>query len=124
MAGELERERVASLPEELWENILGRLPAKAFAKACVTCHSWNRICNRILSRPKLLCALSVHHTLEECMDEALAKVLSEPIWPHFVMAFTGFMSSLEKAHVLVRSIIFHYDTYFTYLQWLWFTIAK
>ncbi|ERN09890.1 F-box/LRR-repeat protein At5g63520 [Amborella trichopoda] len=103
MGGELERERAASLPEELWENILGRLPAKAFAKACVTCHSWNCICNRILSRPKLLSALSVHHTLEECMDEALAKVLSKPIRPHFVMAFTGFASSLEKTHILLCS---------------------
>ncbi|XP_011624870.1 F-box/LRR-repeat protein At5g63520 isoform X2 [Amborella trichopoda] len=103
MAGRLERETVVALPEELWDNILGRLPAKTFARACITCRPWNRICNRVLSRPKFLSTLSLRPTFEECMDEALTKVLSEPIRPHFVMAFTGFPSSLEKTHNLLRS---------------------
>ncbi|CAL9244228.1 unnamed protein product [Arabidopsis halleri] len=49
---------IASMNDDLLHNILLRLPAKSFAFASCVNRSWNSVCNRILSRPKMISAFS------------------------------------------------------------------
>ena len=49
---------------DVLQNILERLPAVWFASATCVSKQWNRVCNRILSRPKLASALSLNPSLE------------------------------------------------------------
>lgn len=49
----------ALMTDDLLLNILSRLPALSFASAACVSKSWNRLCNRVLSRPKLATALSL-----------------------------------------------------------------
>ncbi|XP_043707532.1 F-box/LRR-repeat protein At5g63520 isoform X2 [Telopea speciosissima] len=92
---------LASIGEDIFRDILSRLPASSFASAaCVSC-SWNRLCNQILSRPKLLSALSLNPLLELAVKEVIDKVLAEPIRPHFAIACVGPKFCLKKTHRLV-----------------------
>lgn len=50
--------------DDLLLNILSRLPAVSFASAACVNKYWNRICNRVLSRPKLATALSFNPSPE------------------------------------------------------------
>ncbi|XP_058103142.1 F-box/LRR-repeat protein At5g63520 isoform X2 [Magnolia sinica] len=98
------RTRIASLSEDLLRNILCRLPAPSYACATCACRSWRHICNSVLlSRPKLLSSLSLNPNLQAAVEEASEKVLSEPIRPHFVIAFVGRKFSLDAAHQFVRA---------------------
>ncbi|KAL5792522.1 hypothetical protein ACOSP7_001116 [Xanthoceras sorbifolium] len=87
--------------EDILQNILARLPAVHFASAALVCRLWNQICNRILSRPKLRTALSVNSSLQVAVQEVLDKVLSEPIRPHFAIAFLGLSYNLADIHRLI-----------------------
>ncbi|XP_023633537.1 F-box/LRR-repeat protein At5g63520 [Capsella rubella] len=77
---------IASINDDLLHNILLRLPAKSFAFASCVNRSWNSLCNRILSRPKMVSAFSRNPNQTRAGEEVLDKVLSEPIRPHFVIA--------------------------------------
>ncbi|KAJ7957228.1 F-box/LRR-repeat protein [Quillaja saponaria] len=89
--------------EDLVHNILARLPAPSFASAACVSKSWNSICNRILSRPKLSSALSLNPSFAVAVNEVLEKVLSEPIRPHFAIANVGngFGSGLHESLQLI-----------------------
>ncbi|KAF8390668.1 hypothetical protein HHK36_025195 [Tetracentron sinense] len=89
--------------DDLLRNILSRLPALSYASAACVSRSWNHLCNEILSRPKILSALSLNPRLEVAVKEVLDKVLSEPIQPHFAIACIGQGFSLKKTHQLVRA---------------------
>ncbi|KAF2598640.1 hypothetical protein F2Q68_00012529 [Brassica cretica] len=77
---------IASMNDDLLQNILLRLPAKPFAFASCVNRSWNIVCNRILSRPKMVSAFSRNPNQFEAVEEAIDKALSEPIRPDFVIA--------------------------------------
>ncbi|KAK3183160.1 hypothetical protein Dsin_030446 [Dipteronia sinensis] len=82
--------------EDLLQNILSRLPAKSFASAACVTNSWNKVCSRILSRPKIASAVSLKSSLHIAMQEVIDKVLSEPIRPHFAIANVGSGSCLKN----------------------------
>jgi hypothetical protein len=54
------RTGLALINDDLLHNILLRLTATSFASAACVSKSWNLLCNRILSRPKLASALSLN----------------------------------------------------------------
>ncbi|KAL5791518.1 hypothetical protein ACOSP7_000112 [Xanthoceras sorbifolium] len=91
--------------EDLLQNILCRLPAKSFASAACVSKSWNKVCSRILSRPKIVSAVSLKSSLHIAVKEVLDKVLSEPIRPHFAIANVGTGSCLEKVLPLLLSTL-------------------
>ncbi|KAJ0701877.1 putative F-box domain-containing protein [Helianthus annuus] len=72
--------------EDLLQSIVSRLPATSFASAACVSRSWNLLCERVLSRPKLSSACSVNPSLQDAVEEVVNKVLSEPIRPHFAIA--------------------------------------
>ncbi|XP_031504047.1 F-box/LRR-repeat protein At5g63520 isoform X2 [Nymphaea colorata] len=90
------------LPPDIMEKILSRLPARSFAAAASTCRSWNCLCDRILSQPKLLSALSSDPRLSVAVEEACESVLSEPIRPHFAISFIGSKFSLKETLRLIK----------------------
>ena len=49
---------------DLLHNIISRLPATSFSSAACVNRSWNSICSRILSYPKLSSAISLNPSLE------------------------------------------------------------
>ncbi|KAF7834000.1 F-box/LRR-repeat protein [Senna tora] len=90
------------LTEDLLFNILARLPAQSFASAACVTKSWNHICKRVLSRPKLASALSLKPSLPEALDDVFDKVLSGPIRPHFALANVGSGFELPMTLKLIR----------------------
>lgn len=50
--------------DDILTNIMSRLPAKPFAAAACVNHSWNRISDHILSRPRLTSGLSLAESPE------------------------------------------------------------
>ncbi|CAA0831744.1 Unknown protein [Striga hermonthica] len=92
---------IDDLGDDLMRNILSRLPALYFAWAACVSRSWNALCNRILSSPKLSSAVSFNSSLENAVDEVMDKVLSEPIRPHFALASIGPLFSLQSALELI-----------------------
>lgn len=90
--------RFSLIGEDIHQDILSRLPATTFASAACVSRSWSFLCNRILTRPKLLSALSLNPVLKEAVNEALNKVLAEPIRPHFAIAYAGEKFNLRKIH--------------------------
>ncbi|XP_068665888.1 F-box/LRR-repeat protein At5g63520 isoform X2 [Aristolochia californica] len=95
--------RILALGVDLLHNILSRLPAVSFSRAAATCRTFRKICTRVLNRPKLLSALSLNTLLQDAVEEAFEKVLSEPIRPHFVIACIGRKFNLSKAHKLIQA---------------------
>ncbi|KAL5858814.1 hypothetical protein ACOSQ4_000110 [Xanthoceras sorbifolium] len=87
--------------EDLLQNILSRLTAVSFASAACVSKSWNKACDRILYRPKLASALSLSSSLHVAVIEVLDKVLSEPIRPHFAIAWVGLKFNLAATHRLI-----------------------
>ncbi|XP_018434469.2 F-box/LRR-repeat protein At5g63520 isoform X2 [Raphanus sativus] len=77
---------IASMNDDILQNILQRLPAKPFAFASCVNRSWNIVCNHILSRPKMVSAFSRNSDQLKAVEEAIDKALSEPIRPDFVIA--------------------------------------
>ncbi|KAJ0238245.1 F-box/LRR-repeat protein [Hirschfeldia incana] len=77
---------IASMNDDLLQNILRRLPAKPFAFASCVSRSWNIVCNHILSLPKMVSAFSRNPDQLKAVEEAIDKALSEPIRPDFVIA--------------------------------------
>ncbi|KAJ0613823.1 putative F-box domain-containing protein [Helianthus annuus] len=75
--------------EDLLHNIVARLPATSFASAACVSRSWNLVCERVLSRPKLASACSFNRSYQAAVEEVLDKVLSEPIRPHFAIVSIG-----------------------------------
>ncbi|KAL9994939.1 putative F-box domain, FIST domain, F-box-like domain superfamily protein [Helianthus debilis subsp. tardiflorus] len=75
--------------EDLLHNIVARLPATSFASAACVSRSWNLVCERVLSRPKLASACSFNPSYQAAVEEVLDKVLSEPIRPHFAIVSIG-----------------------------------
>ncbi|GER44525.1 F-box/LRR-repeat protein [Striga asiatica] len=92
---------IDDLGDDLMQNILSRLPALYFAWAACVSRSWNALCNRILSSPKLSSAVSFNSSLENAVNEVMDKVLSEPIRPHFALASIGPHFSLQSALELI-----------------------
>ncbi|KAL8464238.1 hypothetical protein ACS0TY_033953 [Phlomoides rotata] len=92
---------IEDLGEDLMQNILTRLPALSFASAACVAHSWNSLCNRILSSPKLSSALSFNPSLQNAVNEVVDKVLLESIRPHFVIASIAPNFCLQEAHQLI-----------------------
>ncbi|XP_027076365.2 F-box/LRR-repeat protein At5g63520-like [Coffea arabica] len=88
---------------DLLHNIISRLPATSFASAACVNRSWNSICSRILSYPKLSSAISLNPSLEEAVNEVVEKVLSVPIRPQFVIASIGPSFTLPRAHQLITA---------------------
>ncbi|KAG9445934.1 hypothetical protein H6P81_012062 [Aristolochia fimbriata] len=95
--------RILAVGDDLLHNILSRLPAVSFCCAAATCRSFRKICARILDRPKLLSALSLNPSLEDAVEEAFEKVLSEPIRPDFAIACIGRKFNMSKAHKLIQT---------------------
>ncbi|KAF2579570.1 hypothetical protein F2Q68_00004049 [Brassica cretica] len=94
-----------SVSDDILTNIMSRLPAKPFAAAACVNHLWNRISNRILSRPRLTSGLSLAESPEIAVDEALEMALSKPIRPHFAIAFVGLHFPIEEIHNRIASKI-------------------
>ncbi|KAG8379445.1 hypothetical protein BUALT_Bualt07G0089300 [Buddleja alternifolia] len=92
---------IDDLGDDLVQNILIRLPALSFAWAACVSRSWNSICNRLLSSPKLSSALSFNHSLQNAVNEVVDKVLLEPIRPHFALVSVGPCFNLRAAHQLI-----------------------
>ncbi|XP_054821580.1 F-box/LRR-repeat protein At5g63520 [Prosopis cineraria] len=91
-----------AMNEDLLLKILSRLPAQSFASAACVNKSWNRVCNRVLSRPKLASALSLKPSLHDALKEVFDKILSEPIRPHFAIANVGSGFELQMTLRLIR----------------------
>ncbi|OMO84148.1 hypothetical protein CCACVL1_10977 [Corchorus capsularis] len=91
--------------DDLLQNILSRLPATSFASAACVSKSWNAVCTRILSRPKLSSAVSLNRSPRVALQEVLDKVLSEPIRPHFAIAYfsPGFVAE-DVLQVMVEKL--------------------
>ncbi|KAI7726494.1 hypothetical protein M8C21_002344 [Ambrosia artemisiifolia] len=89
--------------EDLLLNIVTRLPALSFASAACVSRSWNLVCNQILFRPKLSSACVVHPSLQVAIESVVNKVLSEPIRPHFAIAYVGPFFNLQEAHQLITA---------------------
>ncbi|CAK9183190.1 unnamed protein product [Ilex paraguariensis] len=104
--GQRESERtvegIDAIGEDVLQNILSRLPALSFASAACVSRSWNKICKRVLSRPKLTSALSLKSSEQEAVHEVLEKVLSEPIRPHFAIAYIGPSFNSQLTHYLIN----------------------
>ncbi|KAJ0705483.1 putative F-box domain-containing protein [Helianthus annuus] len=102
---ELPSSRIATtidhVGEDLLQNIFGRLPALSFASAACVSRSWNLVCNHILCCPKLSSACLVNPSLQVAIEGVVNKVLSEPIRPHFAIAYVGPFFGLQEAHQLV-----------------------
>ncbi|GAB4845778.1 hypothetical protein Ancab_039187 [Ancistrocladus abbreviatus] len=93
---------IGQIGEDVLQNILSKLPAKAFASAACVSRTWNVICARILSRPKLATALSLNPSLHDAVKEILDRVLAEPIRPHFAILSIEYTHyGLEDAHQLI-----------------------
>ncbi|KAF5184550.1 F-box domain containing protein, partial [Thalictrum thalictroides] len=93
----------SSITEDIFIDILARLPSSSFASAACVNRSWNHVCNHILTRPKLLSALSLNPNHEIAVNEVIDKVLAEPIRPHFVIASVGKDFDLTKICRLIKS---------------------
>ncbi|KAG5046125.1 hypothetical protein AAZX31_06G161200 [Glycine max] len=93
---------LSMLNEDLLQNILARLPSLHFASAACVSKSWNSLCSRILSRPKLSSAISLNPSLPDAVNEVVHKVLSEPIRPHFAIANIGTGFNTAKTLCLIR----------------------
>ncbi|KAJ0785344.1 putative F-box domain-containing protein [Helianthus annuus] len=93
--------------EDLLQNIVARLPATSFASAACVSRSWNLVCDRVLSRPKLASACSINRSLEDAVEEVVNKVLSKPIRPHFAIASIGgyYGDDLREAHQLITAAL-------------------
>lgn len=87
--------------EDLLQNILSRLPALTFASAACVSRSWNSLCTRVLSRPKLSSAFSLHPEPEIAVQEVVTKVLSEPLRPDFAIVCISPTFSLPQIHQLI-----------------------
>lgn len=92
---------VSQVGDDILEYIFSKLPAKSFAYAACVTRSWNSICGRFLSRPKLASALSLNSSTSEAINEVVEKVLSEPIRPNFAILYVNHGLNLEDAHVLL-----------------------
>ncbi|KAF3436909.1 hypothetical protein FNV43_RR19662 [Rhamnella rubrinervis] len=79
----------AAITDDLLQNIISKLNAASFASAACVNKSWYGICNRVLSRPKLASALSLHPSPHIAVRDVLDKVLAEPIRPDFAIANVG-----------------------------------
>ncbi|KAK1357958.1 F-box/LRR-repeat protein [Heracleum sosnowskyi] len=102
--GESSRKSLAtidSVGDDLLGNILNRLPALHFASATCVNRSWHRICDSLLSTPKLASALSLNPSIQDAVDEVFNKVFAEPIRPHFAIVAIG--QSFEM-HVAIELI--------------------
>ncbi|XP_057804838.1 F-box/LRR-repeat protein At5g63520 isoform X2 [Salvia miltiorrhiza] len=93
---------IDDLGDDLMQNILTRLPALSFASAACVSRSWNSLCHRVLSVPKLCSAVSFNPTLENAVNEVMDKVLLEPIRPHFVMVSIGPYFCLQAAFQMIE----------------------
>ncbi|XP_030957469.1 F-box/LRR-repeat protein At5g63520-like [Quercus lobata] len=90
--------------DDILEMILEKLPALSFASAACVSKSWNKVCNHILSSPKLSSALSYSFNPSTYIDgvqEVLHKVLSKPIRPHFAIASIGYKHKHVEAFKLI-----------------------
>ncbi|CAN1797063.1 F-box/LRR-repeat protein At5g63520, partial [Linum perenne] len=91
----------SDVSDDLMENIVSRMPALSFASSACVNKSWNKVCTRSLSSPKLASALSLNPSLHEAVKEVFDKVLAKPINPHFIISCIGNHFNLELAHQLV-----------------------
>ncbi|KAK9071041.1 hypothetical protein SSX86_009609 [Deinandra increscens subsp. villosa] len=97
------RSNIDDLGMDLLENILARLPSVDFAYADCVSRSWNHVCSRrVLCRPKLSSACSMSRSLGVAVEDAVNKVLLEPIRPHFAIA-SVFQFDLDEAHQLINA---------------------
>lgn len=69
---------IDDLGDDLMQNVLSRLPALSFASAACVSRSWNSICNRVLSVPKLCSAVSFNPILEVPTLLLLATIVNCP----------------------------------------------
>ncbi|KAL6181785.1 hypothetical protein ACLB2K_048434 [Fragaria x ananassa] len=99
--------------DDILQNIMGRLPAVAFACSACVSKTWNRNCSSILCRPMFVSAMSVNPDACEAVDEVFEEVFSRPIRPDFAIVYIGMEYSLpvtslfvfEKLHRAVPVII-------------------
>ncbi|KAJ0804341.1 putative F-box-like domain superfamily protein [Helianthus annuus] len=94
--------------EDLLQNIVGRLPATTFASSACVNRSWNLVCDRVLSRPKLASACSFNPSLQDAVEEVVNKVLSDPIRPHFAIASVSgyyYEDALGDARQLINAAL-------------------
>ncbi|XP_076929343.1 F-box/LRR-repeat protein At5g63520-like [Bidens hawaiensis] len=68
------------------DDLLHNIVTTSFAYAACVNRSWNVICERVLSRPKLS---SLNSSFHIAVEEVVNKVLSEPIRPHFAIVSVG-----------------------------------
>ncbi|CAH2073733.1 unnamed protein product [Thlaspi arvense] len=95
---------IESMNDDLLHNILLRLPAQSFGSASCVSRSWNCVCNRILSRPKMISAFSRNPDKLRAGEEVLDKVLSEPIRPDFVIANISYGNVEETLRQITKRV--------------------
>ncbi|TKY73659.1 F-box/LRR-repeat protein [Spatholobus suberectus] len=95
-------EGINRLNDDIIHNILARLPALSFAAAACVNKTWYCVSTQILSRPKLVSALSLNPSLMGAVAEVLNKVLCKPIRPDFAIACISDDFGLKLAHRLIR----------------------
>ncbi|GAV66541.1 F-box domain-containing protein/FIST_C domain-containing protein [Cephalotus follicularis] len=89
--------------EDIVQNIVTRLPATTFASAACVSKTWNQICKRVLSRPKLASAVSLNPSSHFAIEEVLDKVLAEPIRPDFAIASVGCGFDLNSTFQIIAT---------------------
>ncbi|KAL6182645.1 hypothetical protein ACLB2K_044060 [Fragaria x ananassa] len=113
MAAEVVVSVFSKINDDILQNILGRLPAVAFACSACVSKTWNRNCSSILCHPMFVSAMSVNPDACEAVDEVFEEVFSRPIRPDFAIVYIGMEYSLpvtslfvfEKLHRTVPVII-------------------
>lgn len=91
--------------EDLLQNILSRLPALTFASAACVSRTWSSLCNRVLSRPKLSSAFSLHPNPEVPTLYQLLRTCRNPtllFFPPLFFFFFWFRSNYLKRWTLCR----------------------
>lgn len=92
---------IDSIGDDLLSNVLNRLPALHFASASCVSHSWHRVCDSLLSTPKLASALSLNPSIQDAVEEVFSKVFAEPIRPHFAIVAIGQSFEMDVALELI-----------------------
>jgi hypothetical protein len=99
----------SQINDDVLQNILARLPALPFASAACVSKSWNRVCNRILTRPKLASALSLNPSLHVISPPQI-NYSSLPFFFSFFFLLKYKLRTLILILVLYSFHVFHFSS--------------